>query len=99
MKVTFANNKLRHCFEDNGQAQREWNTAVARKYIQRIQLILDTPAFSELRKIRSLRLHSLHGQMTGQFAIDLNNRWRVILTYNEDENSVLISEVTNHYGD
>ncbi len=99
MKVFFANNQLRRCFEDSKQAQREWNIAVARKYIQRIRLILDTPSFAKLRGIRSFRLHPLRGQLAGRFAIDLNNRWRIILTYDEDEESVLILEVTNHYDD
>ena len=70
-----------------------------KKYIQRIRFILDTPSFDALRGIRSFRLHSLRGQLAGRFAIDLNNRWRIILTYNEDEETVLILEVTNHYDD
>ena len=99
MKVYFANNRLRRCFEDSGRARREWGTAVANKYIQRIHYILDTPDFAELRKIRFLRLHPLRGKLAGRFAIDLNNRWRIILTYIEDEEAVRILEVTNHYGD
>ena len=99
MKVYFANNRLRLCFEDSRQAQREWDTAVAKKYIQRIQLILDTPNFGELRNIRSLRLHPLSGALAGQFAMDLNRRWRIVFAYDEADESVRILEVTNHYGD
>lgn len=99
MEVYFANNRLRRCFEDGRQAQREWNDAVAKKYIQRVQLILNTPSFVELRRIRSIRLHSLSGPLTGQYAMDLNRRWRIILTYDSAEESVRILEVTHHYGD
>ena len=99
MEVSFAARYLRQCFEDYHQAERRWGRAVARKYIQRVNLILDTQDFNGLRRIRSFRLHPLSGQRTGQFAIDLNRNWRVVLTYDEDEESIRILEVTNHYGD
>jgi len=99
MKIFFANRRLEQCFEDYNQAERNWGVAVARKYIQRIQWILNAPNFNALRTIRSFRLHSLSGPFVGQFAIDLNRRWRIILIYNATDESVNILEVTNHYGD
>ena len=99
MEVFFASRHLRQCFEDYDQAERRWGRAVARKYIQRVNLILDTRNFNYLRRIRPLRLHPLSGRRVGQFAIDLNRNWRVILTYDEDEEAVRILEVTNHYDD
>ena len=99
MEVSFSTRQLRQCFEDYGQADRRWGRAVARKYIQRVNLILDTDSFDYLRRIRSLRLHPLSGERTGQFSIYLNRSWRIILAYDEREGSVRILEVTNHYGD
>lgn len=99
MEISFSTRYLRQCFEDYNQAERRWGRAVARKYIQRINLMLDTQDFNYLSRIRSLRLHPLSGQRTGQFAIYLNRNWRVILTYDEDEESIHILEVTNHYDD
>lgn len=99
MNVFFADRQLQQCFEDYSRAKRRWGVSVARKYIQRIKWILDTNSFNDLRRIRSFRLHPLSGQLTGQFAIDLNRSWRLILTYDEDEESIRILEVTNHYGD
>ena len=99
MRVTFANNRLRQCFENYNQAQREWDVAVAKKYIQRITWIVNADNFNDLRQIRSLRLHQLSGQRAGQFAVDLNNRWRIILVYDENQDTVHILEVINHYGD
>jgi plasmid maintenance system killer protein len=46
-----------------------------------------------------LRLHHLSGQRSGQFSIVLDRRWRLILTLLEEENRIIIEEVTNHYGD
>lgn len=99
MRVTFANRRLRRCFEDSGIAQRQWSVAVARKYIQRVQWIIDAANFNALYNIRSLRLHPLSGQRADQFAISLNYRWRIVLAYDKAEETVLIVEVTNHYGD
>lgn len=99
MRVIFANNRLRQCFENYNQAQREWDVAVAKKYIQRITWIVNADNFNDLRQIRSLRLHQLSGQRAGQFAVDLNNRWRIILVYDENQDTVHILEVINHYGD
>ena len=99
MKVFFADRQLQQCFEGYSRAERRWGVSVARKYIQRVRWILDTNSFNDLRLIRSFRLHSLSGPRTGQFAIDLNRSWRLILTHDENEESVLILEVTNHYED
>ena len=99
MEVSFSTRQLRQCFEDYNQADRRWGRAVARKYIQRVNLILDTHSFDYLRRIRSLRLHPLSGERAGQFSISLNRSWRIILAYDENEGSVRILEVTNHYGD
>ena len=99
MKVFFANRQLRQCFEDYNRAERIWGVAVARKYIQRVGLIMNARDFNYLRRIPSLRLHPLSGPLTGRFAIDLNRSWRLILTHDEDKKSVRILEVTNHYED
>ncbi len=72
---------------------------MARKYIQRVVQIQQVSRFNDLYMMRSLRLHRLAGSRAGQFAIDLNNRWRMILTYDEEAEVVRILEVTNHYDD
>lgn len=99
MEVDFANQRLRRCFENHSRAQQRWNVAVARKYIQRIEFIKAAQNLNELQSIRSFRVHPLSGQRAGQFAMNLHDRWRLIFTYNENEQTVRILEVTNHYGD
>lgn len=99
MKIIFGNRRLQRCFEDYNRAEKRWGIAVARKYVQRVGWILNAPDFNYLQRVRSFRLHPLSGPRNGQFAIDLNRNWRLILTYHEDEDSVRIIEVTNHYDD
>ena len=97
--IFFANRQLQQCFEDYTRAERRWGIAVAKKFIQRVSWIQDTRDFNDLRRMRSFRLPQLSGPLTGQFAIDLNKSWRLTLTHDEDEKSVRILEVTNHYDD
>lgn len=99
MKVDFANQRLLECYTTSARASRAWGPTVARKYIERINILYATHQFNDLYKIRALRLHRLSGRRAGQFSISLDNRWRLILTYLEEENKVLVEEVTNHYGD
>ena len=48
---------------------------------------------------RSLHFHPLKGQRDGQYAISLNERWRLIFTYDSETETLSIKEVTNHYDD
>ena len=72
---------------------------MARKYIQRVNTLYATEQFNEIYKIRTLRLHKLSGSRAEQFSIALDRRWRLILTYVEEEGKIRIEEVTHHYGD
>ena len=97
--MVFASNHLRGCFEECGEAARVWGAHVGRRYIQRINVLLAAEAFQDLYTVRSLRLHPLKGDRTGQYAIDVTNRVRLILTYEEDVQTIRVEEVSQHYGD
>lgn len=72
---------------------------MARKYIQRVDELLDAETFQDLRQLRFMRLHALTGRRDGQFGIDLTGRWRLIVAIREAPDSLEIVEVTNHYAD
>lgn len=99
MRVEFANNRLRRCYYSYSVASRAWGDVIARRYINRIETLYMLERFDELYPIRSFRLHRLSGQRTGQFAIVLDRRWRLIITHRYEDNTIRIEEVTNHYGD
>ena len=98
MEVEFANRRLQQCYETFARASRDWGDAIARKYIQRVNIIQSVEQFDDLYKLRALRLHRLSGSRAAQFSIVLDRRWRLILTYVEEENKIRIEEVTHHYG-
>ena len=97
MDLDFGNNRLRRNYTSSRDAVRDWGEDVARKYIQRIDQIIAAPDLHALGKLPSVRLHPLRGERTGEYALDLVGRWRLIVTIEND--AVLIREVSNHYGD
>ena len=99
MEVSFRSSQLERCYRNSQQARRRWGDVVARKYIQRVDELLDAETFQDLRQLRFMRLHALTGRRDGQFAIDLTGRWRLIVAIGEMSDSLEILEVTNHYGD
>jgi proteic killer suppression protein len=81
-------------------AVREFGSEVARRYIQRIQIVKNTRSIDELRRLPGLRLHALTGSRDGQYAINLTGFYRLIVTLEGAELQVVrIEEVSKHYGD
>ena len=99
MLVKFHNQTLRERYEDVNRGSRAWGTRVARRYVQRIEQIEATPTFHNLFAIRSLRLHPLQGDRRGQYALTLVGRYRLIVERDDGSDTVLVSEVSNHYDD
>ena len=99
MEVYFRTNQLQHNYEQSARAIRRWGPEVGRKYITRINELLRVTNLQETYKIRAMRLHSLKGPEDGSLSIYLAGRWRLIVTADDTEESVVIEEVSNHYDD
>ena len=97
MKVKFRTRELQRCAQEENNAYREWGPDVGRAYLRRIATIRNISEFRKLFDIVSLRLHALTGDRAGSFALILTGRWRLIITVEED--TVVVEEVSNHYGD
>ena len=79
---------------------REWGPDVARKYIQRIDLLQEASDMGEIRKLPGLDCHPLKGLRVGQYGITLHDRWRLIYSLQEERAKVIrVEEVRKHYGD
>ncbi len=98
MNVRFANRDLEACATEVSRAIRRWGPQVGRRYAQRLAVIDAAATFESLYTIQSLRLHKLTGPRKETYAIDLQGRWRLIISLT-DAGEVLVEEVTNHYGD
>jgi plasmid maintenance system killer protein len=103
MRIEFADRQLQRCYEDQALAVRRWGMDVANRFADRILTIQDARSWQALASIRTLRLHPLTGRRSGQWAMRLNSRWRLIVRPVGDDladaTMILIEEVSNHYGD
>ncbi len=98
MEVQFRTGRLRTCYERYREGEREWGPEVARRFIQRINLLYAAETVSDLRTMRALRFHALKGERQGTFALELDRRMRLIVTF-PAPGTVGIEEVSTHHGD
>ncbi len=99
MQVFFRTRRLQRNYEDATRAIADWGYDVGLRYVQRISEILDAQDIDQLYRTPALRLHSLRGSRAGELSIYLTGRWRLIITRGDTPQSVVIEEVSNHYGD
>lgn len=97
--MEFRTNSLRRCYQDFASGTKMWGVKIARAYIRRVEIIHAATHIRDLYTIRALRVHQLKGRREGQYAVDLDQQWRVIITHIEAEAKVVVMEVTNHYDD
>lgn len=99
MQVFFRTRRLQRNYEDATRAIADWGHDVGLRYVQRISEILDAQDVDQLYRTPALRLHPLRGSRAGELSIYLTGRWRLIITRGDTPQSVIIEEVSNHYGD
>lgn len=100
MEIDFATKKLERCYRNYEYGRRTWGEAVARKYIQRVDLLQEAANMLEVEKLPGLDCHPLKGDMAGQYGVRLHGRWRLIFTLRGDRAEIIrIEEVSRHYGD
>lgn len=101
MEVQFSTDQLEKCFRREARGRRAWGEAVARRYIQRIQIIQAAKTLADLYAVPSLRFHVLKGDREGQYAMTLTGYWRLIVTVPGESGSsvVRVEEVSKHYDD
>lgn len=100
MEVTFSTRKLERCYRDHAQGVKNWGLVVARKYIQRIDIMQEASDVAEIEALPGLECHPLKGKRKGQFAVTLHDRWRLIFSLIGVQMKIVrIEEVTKHYGD
>lgn len=100
MLIDFRTKKLRKQYEDHREAEKAYGKVVARKYIQRVEILKAARDIQELQSIRPLRLHPLQADRAGTWAIDLTGFYRLIVTFYGDALKIVrIEEVSKHYDD
>ena len=100
MEIKFKTNKLQKQYENSKDAVKAYGMDVAKKYIQRVNILKSAKSFEELYKIPQLKFHPLTGNRNGEFAISLTGFYRLIITNDGDSFDIAkIEEVSKHYDD
>jgi proteic killer suppression protein len=100
VEVRFRTNRLKKCYEVFSLGSRAWGADVAKKYIQRIDLLQTASSLAEIRMLPGLNCHPLKGGRSGQYAITVHDRWRLVfIMTGETAEAILVEEVIQHYGD
>ncbi len=100
MEVRFKTNKLQKQYENSKDAAKAYNDDVAKKYVQRVNILKIAKSFDDLYKIPQLKFHPLTGNRKGEFAISLTGFYRLIITNDGDTFDIAkIEEVSKHYDD
>lgn len=100
MHVEFQSQRLRKQYEDHRQAERTYGKQVARRYIERVNIIRKARDLDELRDLPGLKCHPLKGERKGQWAVNLTGFYRLIFTLQGEQLEIVrIEEVSKHYDD
>lgn len=98
MHVEFANKTLREFYEDWKKVRRKWGNVVARKYVERINIIKSVRDFEELQLLPGLGVHKLIGDRKGSWSMKLTGQHRLIFSIQQEQfEIVLVEEVSKHY--
>ena len=100
MRVRFRTQVLRRCYVNIQEANRNWGKKIARKYIERVNILYGAESGAVLKTLPHLRFHQLVGKRSGQYALNLDNFWRLIVSFDDSkQREVSVEEVSKHYGD
>jgi proteic killer suppression protein len=100
LEVQFRTRKLQKQYENSSEAERSYGKDVARKYIQRINIIKKSSDINELASLPGLHCHPLKGDRKGEWAIKLSGFYRLIFTLKGELLEIAhIEEVSKHYDD
>ncbi len=100
MDITFRSRKMRKQFEHHREAEKAYGVEVARRYIERVNLIKQARDIDELQRLPALRCHPLKGDRESQWAINLTGFYRLIFSLQGERLEIAcIEEVSKHYDD
>ena len=100
MVVIFRTKRLEQCYVEHKVAVRDFGKEVARRYIERINIIKHTASLEELARLRTLRYQPLKGDRVGYHAVKLTGFMRLIFTLEGEALAIVrIEEVSKHYDD
>ena len=98
LEISYRTNKLKKICTEYNHAQREYGVNMASLIHQRIAEIASADSIEQMVQFSIGRCHPLHGNRDGQFALDLQHPYRLIVT--KDKNRIIcakIEEITDYH--
>jgi proteic killer suppression protein len=100
VQVQFRTNKLRKQYEDVREAEKAHGRQVARRYVERINILKHARDIEEVKQLPGLDCHELKGRRQGQWAVKLTGFYRLIFTLQGEQLQIArVEEVSKHYDD
>ena len=94
MKLFFATKKVQRMLGDDGKLERHFGK-LAPTIRQRLTLLEAVENLEEAMSVRSLRIHLLKGDRKGQYAVKLDQNYRLIVLTCCERGHLLIVDETN----
>lgn len=79
MEISFSDKKLRKQVEDIEELRKKYGDAQAKKIIQRIGELTAAKNLYDIYKLPQARLHKLDHNLSGYFAVDVKQPYRLII--------------------
>lgn len=99
MRIQFGDEEMRRLYEDPGYRPRRFHADLIKAYRKKVTLLYSVSSQLELRQHKALRLEQLRGDRAGQHSIRLNDQFRLMLTFQRDDEGqyVVVVEVIDYH--
>lgn len=99
VRIEYDDDDSRRLAEEADYRPKQWGPDVIRAYRKKIQLLDGAKDERDLRALRSLTLEKLKGSRADQWAIRLNDQFRLIITFHTDEDGrvVVVVELVDYH--
>jgi proteic killer suppression protein len=100
MEFRFSDRKLEKLYTEGAEAHK-YAEGVVDAFLRRVRRIDAAKDERDLRVPASVHFEKLKGDRAGRYSMRLKDRWRLILRIvtDEEQKTVVIDEITQHYGD
>jgi proteic killer suppression protein len=96
MKFVFADSGLKSMHETGrGRLARRFPPNVVRAFFRVMLVVEAVRSVDELRQFRGLHYHALRGERSGQFAMRLNDQFRLIVR--AERTRLVVIEITDYH--
>ena len=99
MQIRFADDELLRLYFDEGYYPKRMDRALVKAYRKKVAILEAAENELALRQLRSLNFKKLKGKRAGQRSIRVNDQWRLIFTFLDEESSriALLIEIVDYH--